>query len=73
MLEVFSFVGINPQIVSIKKYINCVVMREKKLCIVWNFSGKIYFGGWKRDQSLAEGNKDGIGVEWVPSRKFSLI
>ena len=34
MLEVFSFVGINPQIVSIKKYINCVVMREKKLCIV---------------------------------------
>lgn len=48
MLEVFSYIGISPQIVSIKKYINCVVMREKKLCILWNFNGKIYFGGWKK-------------------------
>lgn len=53
MMTIFNAVGMQPQIVSIKKYINCVVMRDAKLCILWYFNGKIYFGGWK--------NKDSIG------------
>ncbi len=28
------------------------MMRQKKLCILWNFNGKIYFGGWKKDQTM---------------------
>lgn len=43
-------------------------MRDAKLCILWYFNGKIYFGGWKNKDSIGgDGNKDGIGIEWVPS------
>ena len=52
MLEAFSHVDMAPQIVSIKKYINCAVMRDKKLCILWNYNGKVYFGGWDKNNML---------------------
>ena len=42
----------SPQIVSIKKYTNCIVMRDKKLCILWNYNGKVYFGGWDKNNML---------------------
>ena len=47
-------------------------MREKRLTILWNFNGKVYFGGWDRSNMLTEGNKYGIGLEWVPSSIISL-
>lgn len=52
MLEAFSHVDMAPQIVSIKKYLNCAVMRDKKLCILWNYNGKVYFGGWDKNNML---------------------
>ena len=66
MISAFSHVGINPQIVSIKKYVNCAILRDHRLCILWNFNGKVYFGGWDRNNMLTEGNKHGVGLEWVP-------
>lgn len=48
-------------------------MREKRLTILWNFNGKVYFGGWDRGNMMTEGNKHGIGLEWVPSSINSLI
>ena len=62
MQEAFSHLDLTPQIVSIKKFSNCVIMRDKKLCILWNFNGKVYFGGWKGDMVSSEGVKDGVGV-----------
>ena len=72
MLEIFKYIDINPQIVTIKKFINCVMMCDKRLCILWSYSGKVYFGGWDRNQNLSnshnqsrmltEGNKHGIGL-----------
>ena len=46
MKDIYEYIGITPQIVSIKKYVNCVMMCEKmrKLCVLWYFNGKIYFG-----------------------------
>lgn len=73
MLLAFSSIDKVPQIISIKKYTNCVVMRDTKLCIVWNFNGKVYFGGWTKNNMLTEGNKHGIGLEWVPGSSFYLI
>ena len=52
MIEAFQSIDKIPQIISIKKYINCVVMRDTKLCIIWNFNGKVYFGGWDRNNML---------------------
>ena len=52
MLLAFSSINKIPQIVCIKKFINCVVMRDTKLCIVWNFNGKVYFGGWAKNNML---------------------
>ena len=62
MISAFSHIGITPQIVSIKKYVNCAILRERRLCILWNFNGKVYFGGWDRKNMLTEGNKHGIGL-----------
>lgn len=36
-------------------------MRDKKLCILWNFNGKVYFGEWDKNNTQSEGNKQGIG------------
>ena len=52
----------SPQIVSIRKYSNCIVMRDKNLCILWNYNGKVYFGGWDKNNMLTSGNKHGIGL-----------
>lgn len=64
MIEAFNQIGKVPQIISIKKFINCVVMKDAKLCIIWYFNGKVYFGGWNRYQG--QGHKDGVGLEWHP-------
>lgn len=37
-------------------------MRDKKLCVLWNFNGKVYFGGWRKADGVGEGVKDGVGV-----------
>jgi hypothetical protein len=62
MVSLFAQVGLNPQIVSIRKYMNCVVMKDKNLCIFWHFNGRIYFGGWSNKNSISDGNKNGIGM-----------
>ena len=72
MISAFSHVGITPQIVSIKKYVNCAILRDRRLCILWNFNGKVYFGGWDRKNMLTEGNKHGIGLEWVPASTYTF-
>ena len=72
MVEAFSHLDITPQIVSVKKYTDHVVMREKRLCIIWNYNGKVYFGGWDRDCMLTDGNRHGIELEWVPASKYKL-
>ena len=46
------------------------MMREKKLCILWNFNGKVYFGGWKGEMIGCEGVKEGVGVEWFPGSNY---
>ena len=82
MQEIFNHVDLVPQIVSIKKYVNCVMMCDKKLCVLWSFNGKIYFGGWDRNRGiqgsnsrmLTEGNKQGMGMEWIPSsNRFDIV
>lgn len=55
--------GIEPQIVSIKKYQDRVELRNKSLFIIWGFDGSGYFGGWSGgDQILAESNRHGVGM-----------
>ena len=74
MTQAFKSIDKIPKIVSIKKFINCVVMRDTKICIIWNYNGKVYFGGWNRNGVMAEGNKNGIGLEWIPeSNEFMII
>ena len=51
MLKAFNSIGVIPYIICIKKYSNCVVMRDKKLCILWNFNGRVYFGEWDKNNS----------------------
>lgn len=48
MTDIFSYFNIVPQIVSIKKYLNCVMLmlKDKEYCILWYFSGKVYVGKW---------------------------
>ena len=57
------------------------MMCDKRLCILWAYSGKIYFGGWDKNteahnmlsnqnthlQRLTEGTKNGVGIEWIPT------
>ena len=53
------------------------MMCDKKLCILWAYSGKIYFGGWEKNieapntrlsqnnshpHMLTEGSKNGVGM-----------
>ena len=48
-------------------------MRDKNYSIFWNFNGKVYFGGWDRDNTKTEANKHGIGLEWVPKSKQGFM
>lgn len=53
--------------VGIKKYTNCILITSNNIGIVWHYSGKVYFGGWKYEM-LDEGCRHGLGLEWVPKK-----
>lgn len=53
-----------------KKYKNCVIFSlsgSSSECILWHYSGKFYFGGWKNNDA-SEGEKTGSGLEYVPGK-----
>ena len=72
-------IGFSPAIVTFKKYVDEVVFlcntggspkQSKRLCVVWNYSGKIYFGECRVEgESIV---RQGLGMEWLPSRTCVL-
>ena len=71
-----------------KKYVDEVIFichkngnksedKHKQLCVVWSYSGKVYFGECQyhsgQDDQVIRVVKDGLGMEWLPSSKFELI
>ena len=51
---------------SLKKYTNCVLVVVDNIAVIWHYSGRVYFGGW-RYEVLDEGCRSGLGLEWVPN------
>jgi hypothetical protein len=56
-LEVYS-----KQMMTIRRYSNCVVVLVEDLAIISYFSSHIYFGSWQN------GCKNGLGFEWSPGK-----
>jgi hypothetical protein len=54
----------------VKKYKNCVIFTldgQTHHCVLWHFSGKFYMGGWRAGEA-GEGEKEGEGLELVPTK-----
>lgn len=54
----------------LKKYKNCVIFSVTPTlseCILWHYSGKFYYGGWKNNDA-SEGEKTGEGLEYLPGK-----